>query len=218
MKPLQSFIDSHWRTLFAVSATIYTLSSFIEPYPLSGLIKIIPLMILTLFSVLNTQSNIPKLFIVGLLFSMCGDFILNIDHQQAFLYGLGSFFIAHLFYIICLGFWTFKKRLYSILAIIFAISGASSFLIFPQLGQLFVPVLAYMIILLIMSLSTVFSKKSNLWLIIGGISFMISDSIIGLNKFYMSIAFSNVLIMTSYYFAQYSLLNGFITTDLGKEK
>jgi uncharacterized membrane protein YhhN len=67
-----------------------------------------------------------------------------------------------------------------------------------------------MVILLLMALATVFSEKSNGWLIAGGISFVISDSLLGFNKFYMPVAQADVLIMVSYYFAQFSLLMGFI--------
>ncbi len=77
-----------------------------------------------------------------------------------------------------------------------------------NLNGLFIPVLIYMLVLLAMAISSLLSDKSNKWLILGGISFVISDSLIGLTKFYLEIPFSNLWIMVTYYFAQYALVNG----------
>ncbi len=78
------------------------------------------------------------------------------------------------------------------------------------LGQMFIPVVAYMSILLLMALATVLSKKSSVWLVLGGVSFVLSDSLIGFNKFYIPIENNHFVVMSSYYFAQFALLKGFI--------
>jgi len=78
------------------------------------------------------------------------------------------------------------------------------------LGELFIPVIAYMSILLLMALATVFSEKSNAWLVVGGISFVVSDSLIGFDKFYMPIDNVSFAIMITYYFAQFALLKGML--------
>jgi uncharacterized membrane protein YhhN len=68
---------------------------------------------------------------------------------------------------------------------------------------------------MLMGVFTLLSKISNLWLILGGISFIVSDSIIGIDKFYSPIPHAGILIMISYYFAQFSLVKGifFVTRD-----
>jgi len=78
----------------------------------------------------------------------------------------------------------------------------------PGLNELFLPVLGYMSVLMLMGVFTLVSKKSNFWLIIGGISFIISDSIIAVDKFYEPIPYSHYFIMITYYFAQFSLVTG----------
>ncbi len=203
------WVAKYWQPLFIFTALTFTLSTHFEPYPFSWLLKIIPILILLLFTTHKNQSTIPSVFVIGLSFSMLGDFILDYDRQAGFLYGLGAFFIAHLFYISSLGKWTFKIQSVLIAIVIITYGSIISYLIFPQLHDMQIPVIAYMSILFIMSVSAVFSRRSNYWIVLGGISFLFSDSIIGLNKFYDDVPLSHMLIMSSYYLAQYSLVHGF---------
>ena len=68
-------------------------------------------------------------------------------------------------------------------------------------------------ILLLMAITTLLSTKSNQWLIIGGLSFVLSDSLIGLDKFYQPIVGAHYFIMVSYYFAQFALFKGFLLAE-----
>ena len=96
---------------------------------------------------------------------------------------------------------------------LYGVYGIAMFsLIASGLGELFIPVLAYMSILLIMATMTLVSRRSNTWLILGGLSFVFSDSLIGIDKFYHPISYAPIMIMMSYYFAQYALLRGFIAS------
>ncbi len=202
------WLNKYWHVLFFLLAGIFIFSTYTQTYPLSGLIKISPIIVLAIVSFQKISSGFPKLFIIGLLFSMIGDFILDYDRQGAFIYGLAAFFIAHIFYISSLGLWEFAGKQLWIAGLILILCTVAITLISPNLEDLLIPVLAYMVILLLMGLSTIFSQKSNSWLIIGGLSFLISDSIIGLDKFYTPIIFSHLLIMVTYYFAQYALVRG----------
>ncbi len=202
------WLNKYWHVLFFLLAGIFIFSTYTQTYPLSGLIKISPIIVLAIVSFQKISSGFPKLFIIGLLFSMIGDFILDYDRQGAFIYGLAAFFIAHVFYISSLGRWGFAGKQLWIAGLILILSAVAITLIFPNLENLLISVLAYMVILLLMGLSTIFSQKTNSWLIIGGLSFLISDSIIGLDKFYTPIIFSHLLIMLTYYFAQYALVRG----------
>jgi len=192
--------------LFAFFATSFTFSTFFEPYPFSYLVKLLPMAVLIIVAFQSMQSASDKLFLIGLLFSAMGDFILDYDRDSWFIYGLGSFLIAHFFYLRC--FWpvTQKNRVAVIGYIVFGLLTFN--LIAPGLGKLFLPVLIYMSVLLFMGIFTLISKKSNHWLVVGGLCFVISDSIIGINKFYSPIAYSHFFIMMTYYFAQYALVKG----------
>jgi uncharacterized membrane protein YhhN len=200
--------------LFMLLAIIFTATRLSKHYPSflppSWFMKILPLLILVLFTKKISKTTPLKIFTWGLLFSVLGDFFLDYDPVNWFVFGLGSFLIAHILYILSLtpiSLLTAKKR--SFIIAIYLIYGVSIFaLISSDLGELYIPVLAYMSILLIMALTTLTSNKTNKWLIIGGLSFVISDSLLGINKFYNPIPHAQLLIMLSYYFAQYALVQG----------
>jgi len=192
--------------LFSFFAILFVLSTMMAPYPFSWLVKLLPMAILIFVSYQKVTIPAEKLFLTGLVFSAGGDFFLDYDRVNWFIYGLGSFLIAHLFYMMSL-MPVVKKRLPAV--ILYMIYGAIMFsVIMPGLGKLFAPVLVYMMVLLLMGIFTLISSKSNPWFIIGGISFVVSDSLIGINKFYAAVPYSHILIMVTYYFAQYSLVNG----------
>lgn len=209
--------------LFFLFAAIFTASTLVEPYPLSWLVKLPPMFLLIAVTV-NQLQHVPdqvspqgslqvrktiKLFLVGLVFSSFGDFFLDYDRVNWFIFGLGSFLVAHLFYIMSLA-PVEKKRLS--LVVLYSVYGLSMFwLISSGLKDLFIPVLVYMSVLLMMGITTLISTKSNSWLIIGGLCFVASDSLIGINRFYINIPYSHLAIMITYYFAQYALTNGIIT-------
>ena len=200
--------------LFVFLACMFVLSTLVKPYPLSWAVKILPMLLLIGLAVsqLGFEKE-NKYFILGLTLSVCGDFILDHDREHWFIFGLGAFFIAHLFYLASLK-PNFKKIIqvkYLVKTIIYLVYGVSMLLLFAEgLGELFVPVFGYMSILLLMALATVLSDKTNIWLIVGGLSFVLSDSLIGFDKFYMTIENNHFAVMITYYFAQFALLTGFV--------
>lgn len=155
---------------------------------------------------INRVSKSQKIFFIGLVFSAIGDFILDFDRANGFVFGLGAFLIAHLFYLTSL--WPIaKEKIFFVLGYLIY-GGIILSLIIPGLGKLLVPVVIYMSVLLLMGGVTLLSTKSNCWLILGGLFFVISDSIIGIDKFYYSLPSSHFVIMVTYYFAQFSLVKG----------
>ncbi|MFT5023298.1 MAG: alkenylglycerophosphocholine/alkenylglycerophosphoethanolamine hydrolase [Colwellia sp.] len=205
--------------LFLLTACGFMVSLFFKPYPLSWLVKILPILVLLHFSWQNirgTKERAHKLFMLGLVFSIFGDFFLDYDRVNWFVLGLAAFLVAHLFYIFSLKPLVAMPIVSKRLPVIglYCIYGVGVFLIiYAGLGDLFIPVLVYMTILLLMGITTLLSQKANIWLIIGGLSFILSDSFIGLNQFYHQIPYASVWIMTSYYFAQLALVNGMFTQD-----
>ncbi len=202
--------------LFIIFAGVFIASTLYNPYPLSWILKLLPIFVLIHFSwqqLILTRESTHKLFIVGLIFSGLGDFFLDYDRVNWFVFGLGSFLVAHLFYIFSLKPFTLKRVPIIVLYCLYG-TGMFSF-IYAGLGELFIPVLIYMTVLLLMGIATLLSHKSNTWLIIGGISFILSDSLIGLDKFYLEIPYASFWIMTTYYFAQFSLVKGMFEQKQG---
>jgi len=194
--------------LYILFAAIFIVTTFYKPYLLSGFVKIIPMGILIIVTVKMMTSVRHRLFSAG------GDFFLDYDQVNWFIFGLGSFLIAHLFYMMSLR-PVESKNIATVLA--YCCYGLIMFcLISPGLDELFIPVLVYMSVLMFMGIFTLISKKSNGWLITGGISFIISDSVIGIDKFYTTIPYSHIIIMTTYYFAQFSLVKGMFENTISK--
>jgi len=218
----QSSLNQYWRYAYWSFSVAYILSSWMTSYSMSWLIKILPVATLIIVAIKIQPCKISKLFITGLIFSLIGDFILDYYQTQGFIFGLAAFFIAHLFYIFSLGKWSISSKMTIVSLLVITYGSIVCYLIYPQLANLKIPVLAYMLILLVMCLSCLFSVRTNVWLLLGGLSFVVSDSIIGLNKFYSEIPLSGTLIMSSYYLAQYSLLRGFFkifeTTNTSQKK
>ena len=201
--------------LFFLLAGSFVLSTLIKPYPMSWAVKLLPMILLigVAWQSLKGESSQGKYFIAGLVFSACGDFILDYDRDNWFIFGLGAFFIAHLFYLASLKPYIkkFSQAKYYTALITYLVYGAIMLTILAEgLGDLLIPVVGYMSILLLMALATVFSEKSNQWLVVGGLSFVISDSLIGFDKFFMPIENVHFVIMVTYYFAQFALLKGFL--------
>ena len=213
-------MNKHNTLIFITLAISFILSTLIKPYPLSWVVKILPIYFLLVIAWQKIQrlpavkqATSHKIFLLGLLFSGCGDFLLDFNREGWFIFGLTAFFIAHVFYLISLKpFNNIKNNTKQVAVFITYIGlGLLMFMLLVEgLGELFIPVLAYMTILLLMALATVFSHRSNVWLILGGISFVISDSLIGFDKFNSAIFQNQLWVMATYYFAQYALVKGYL--------
>jgi uncharacterized membrane protein YhhN len=54
------------------------------------------------------------------------------------------------------------------------------------------------------------NKPANLFYLVGAVFFVLSDSLLAINKFYQPFAFAGVFIMLTYCAAQYFIVTGFI--------
>ncbi len=88
--------------IFILLATIFIASIFIKPYSLSWLVNLLPISVLIVFTWKNVKTKSERLFLCGLIFSGLGDFFLDYDRINWFVFGLGSFLVAHLFYMMSL--------------------------------------------------------------------------------------------------------------------
>ena len=166
----------------------------------------------------HLDHKLRRMIFFALGFSLLGDILLMFVNQSAnfFIGGLIAFLIAHIFYVLVF----LKQRnrsknpflfigfvlLYGMLLFYFLKDG---------LGDMLLPVILYMVIILSMA-STAFLrqgyvvKNSFVLVFIGAILFMISDSILALNKFYQPLAFTNFSIIFTYAFAQLFIVFGLL--------
>jgi len=184
-----------------------------------------PFLMPLLFSLLLVSvSTTPgkHLLLAGLFFSWCGDVLLLFDYKNTlfFIFGLVCFLITHIFYIVY--FLKINNPNISLLKkqplLIIAVLGYGITLVavlFPYLSELTIPVIVYAAVICSMLLCSlhVFLKVNNpannyfLW---GATLFVLSDSLLAINKFYQPFAYAAVWIMLSYCIAQYFIVTGFI--------
>jgi len=177
------------------------------------------------------RSNIQHswLIMISLFFSWLGDVFLmyQMNNPIYFMLGLGSFLIAHILYIICyvkmsnVGSVDKDKRprlaRYDFFLILIWLTLIT--VLFPVLGEMKTPVVIYSMTITGMVLAALhrFQKTTSqsFWMvIIGALIFMLSDTMLAINKFLEPIAYANVLIMITYIVAQYLIVSGLIKHQL----
>ncbi|MEO8773696.1 MAG: lysoplasmalogenase [Gelidibacter sp.] len=166
----------------------------------------------------NVSKSLKWLVLAALAFSLVGDvFLMFVDQSpNYFMLGLISFFLAHLFY--CWIFFTQKNSKTNPIGLIIVLTIFAFglfYLLKENLGDLLIPVIFYIIIILTMVITAFLrkkrvSKKSFIYVFLGAILFVISDSILALNKFYMPLKFSSISIMLTYGLAQFYIVTGLL--------
>lgn len=152
-------------------------------------------------------NNYPFYIILGLFFSILGDFFLSIE-EKYFIYGVISFFITHIFYIIAFLNIKFSFNLY-LLSILLFIGITTYLMMFKNLGNLKLPILLYTFIIIIMLyfslmilLSSNFGYLFRYTLFSGALLFFISDSILSTNKYMFKIRYRDYLVGLTYFIGQ----------------
>ena len=198
----------------AIAANITTLQMATKPL-------LIPLLALLLFSFQPIASG-KNLLLFGLFFSWMGDVFLMFDYKNPlfFIVGLGCFLITHILYIIF--FLQIKSAYISILKkqpwlalLVMAYGLALVWFLYPNLKDLKVPVIIYAVVICAMLLCSLHiflkvNRKAARYYVAGAAAFVLSDSLLAINKFYQPFAYAGVLIMVTYCAAQYFIVSGFI--------
>ncbi|WP_417872053.1 lysoplasmalogenase, partial [Winogradskyella sp.] len=166
----------------------------------------------------GVSKSIKRITLLALVFSLLGDILLMFVEQSPhfFTIGLVAFLTAHIMYI--LAFLKHRNKQKPIIGfIVFLLIYASGlfYLLKDGLGDMLIPVIVYMIVILSMATSAFLRKGmvNNLsynLVFSGAIFFMISDSILALNKFYEPLPFSNISIMLTYALAQFLIVIGIL--------
>lgn len=216
--------------LIFLALTIVTLISRMGDWQwLEYIVKPLLMPVLAVLYWKNIQrpfSLVNKGILVALFFSWLGDIFLMFQGQQAlfFMLGLGAFLIAHIAYIISF-FNTNRPRKASELkknpwlAIPFIIYGFGFvYYLKDNLGDMLIPVTIYAIAICTMALMAVYRYgkvpyTSYQLVFSGALFFVLSDSLIALNKFSFPIYWSGVWIMTTYCLAQYLIVVGMIRQE-----
>jgi uncharacterized membrane protein YhhN len=142
--------------------------------------------------------------------------MLQDDNPNFFLFGLSSFLIAHIFYILFFHFVRIKENikgkwyLLLIVAVYYAIIIS---ILSPYLGNMKLPVRIYAVVIsfmfmLAMHMLFIKNTMAGLWMMTGALLFIISDSLLAINKFYFPFQMAGIFVMTTYGLAQLFITEG----------
>jgi len=177
-------------------------------------------MLLTLLVVVYLVSTKKPLFwyVLGMFFCFVGDVLLMFKGANFFMYGLASFLVAHIVYIKVTSNFLQQELTVKMISSAFPfviLFGALLYLIKDNLGEMLIPVVVYGITISTfgsVALLNYRSEKSteNSWLLIGAVIFILSDSLIALNKFHEPNELYGVTIMITYILAQFLICKAMI--------
>ena len=198
-------------TLLAVgSAILFIWAEYNGPPIQIYIFKPLTMVFILLIAVLKTKEA-PAFYafaiIAGLVCSMAGDIFLMLPSDQ-FILGLISFLIAHLFYIAA---FTYGRKIRPApwLLIPFVLYGILIYgILSPYLGEMKLPVAAYIVVILVMGWRawerwSQTAEKTALLAFLGAILFIISDSVLALNRFREPFEVARALNLSTYFAAQW---------------
>ncbi len=182
---------------------------------------ILPFLFLYFYSSTNAVSSpLKKWIYFALFFSWAGDVLLMFQGENGlfFLLGLSAFLLAHIFYILYFHFVRIREK----------IPGNGWYLLFlliyysvlmrklsPYLGELTIPVRVYglvisIMLLMAMHMTSLRLKNAGWSMLTGAALFVLSDSVLAINKFYQPFDLAGLVIMLTYGAAQYFIVKGAI--------
>jgi uncharacterized membrane protein YhhN len=154
------------------------------------------------------HSRYALLIIIGLICSLAGDVFLMLPSDQ-FIAGLSSFLIGHVFYIIA-----FRTDIHGLTDFdiglpIYAVGLLIYWALWPMLGEMTLPVLVYMAVIMTMAWQSVVRWRRSpndlkrLSAVVGAILFVMSDTTIAFTRFRGRTYLADGLIMSTYFAAQW---------------
>jgi uncharacterized membrane protein YhhN len=208
---------------FLLVLVIHIYGIYIGNESIEQLTKPLLLVTLIVYFLLATNSYSPglKKWIVGaLIFSLTGDVLLMFVTSDAsfFLAGLVAFLIAHLFYIFFFHsiriFEKIKGKVFLLLLVFIYYAALITFLN-PWLNDMKLPVRIYSVVIcfmlmLSMHMFYIHNRKAGWKMFLGALLFVLSDSVLAINKFYISFIEAGPIIMLTYGLAQLFLVQGAI--------
>jgi len=180
-----------------------------------------PLMVIFILNLKLASNRLHKYMFAGLFFSWVGDVLLEVPGggEVMFMAGLGGFLISLVLYAVVF-FATpgkneiFHSRFYLLIPVLLYGLGMVLYL-WDHLADMRLPVIVYdaaMISMLAGAISRIgkVNRTSYYMVLAGAILFIISDSILALNKFVNPVTLSTLIIMGTYIAAQWLITTGYI--------
>ena len=197
--------------LFLVFSLGYLVTIPFQPFPGHYVIKAIPALSLAIMMLINIRGVSGTLLFIALIFSAAGDVTLSLNSGQYFILGLGLFLIAQITYSVTFyrDFKMQKSRI-RIVAILVIYAVIMAVIMTPSLEKMALPVYVYLTVITIMGILAAFREPSNMLVLFGAVCFIISDSILAVNKFLNTLPAADYLVMVTYYLAQFLIVYGYL--------
>jgi uncharacterized membrane protein YhhN len=223
--------QKNWITLFILILAGDIIGVQLENALLQTIFK--PMIIPVLIGYFDSQvkditKGLAKWILFALFFSLCGDVLLMFQTKKEifFLLGLSAFLIAHIFYIVFFHHVRVRENVKSnpwLLVIVVIYYAALVSWLSPFLGDMKLPVRIYGIVIsimfmLAMHMLAIKNKIAGKWMMWGALLFVISDSVLAINKFYQPFEAANVIIMLMYGLAQLFLVKGASSYIISSDK
>jgi uncharacterized membrane protein YhhN len=172
------------------------------------LLKAVPVATLTVL-VLRDMRGFPRICLAGaMLGSLCGDILLDLPVEDLFVFGLAAFLIAHLFYIVL--FFRHAKNPSGfekgMMAGLVFFAGAMIWLFRGINPALYGPVVAYIVVIIAMSIGALLVPGRNRLLFCGALLFVGSDLVLAVNKFLATIPHGRAINIGLYFIAQFAVI------------
>jgi uncharacterized membrane protein YhhN len=176
-----------------------------------------PLLMVSLFffyfqKVKQNISKTDKIMLISLIFSCLGDTFLMFQgkNPQFFLLGLGSFLVAQVSYSFIFyreGKAQYLKRIPFLIYTVVLVN-----ILIHEIPKDFrIPIYVYSLAITLMGIKAMerqTNSKSYRFVLVGAILFIISDSLIAINKFAFNVPLSGICVMATYIAAQYLIVEG----------
>lgn len=200
-----------WLLLGLVGAAVFLYGRITGDAQLSLLTKGIPVIALLLWLRLAPVGTYRRWIGIGLVFSLAGDILLDWP-GDLFVFGLGAFLLGHLAYLRA---YCSDSRQPALPALLLAlIAGGAMFAILASsgLGELLIPVACYATAISLMlwrALARIGQPQlqpRSTWLAAGGATlFVLSDSLIGIDRFVASFDAAPYAIILTYWLGQWGI-------------
>ena len=183
----------------------------LEPYAGNFAIKAIPAISLAALAFIAVTGLRGKLLFTSLLFCAAADIALELRMEMSFIIGLGLFLFAHILFIA-----TFSRDLnaqkskLSVIILLAVYAIMMGFVLTPQLQDMAIPVYIYLMAITLMGIFAALRASENDFTLYGAIAFIVSDSILAINKFMMPVPAADYLIMITYYLSLFLIVYGFL--------
>ena len=219
LSELPTILSKAWLSIWCVFALTFILTVPYQPFPLHYAVKAMPIWMLAWLCFSRLNGAPQKIMIFAMIFSSGGDVLLSLPLSYAFPAGLSSFLIAQLLYAFLFsqrrggfGVGELGRSRVWLLLLLVAFYAAALVIIIPKTGELAVPVTVYMTAVCTMGALSALYLGST-WVVLGALCFVVSDSVIAINKFWLPFDLSGVVIMNTYYLAQLMIVVGVIQTQ-----